>query len=111
MPLTGEMTVTMTGPAKSGSKEMLRRLLQTLALLRAGASFLSHHVQAQETPLHVKPVKVVAPDRLDVPTANGAARLAIFVSAEWSMPRPEVTRAVLVIHGILRNADVYYANA
>jgi pimeloyl-ACP methyl ester carboxylesterase len=61
--------------------------------------------------LHLQPVKAVAPDRLDVPTATGIARLAIYVSADWSMPRPEVMRAVLVIHGILRNADVYYANA
>jgi pimeloyl-ACP methyl ester carboxylesterase len=90
---------------------MLRRLLRVLALFCAGASLSSHHVQAQGTALHLEPVKVVAPDRLDVPTATGIARLAIFVSAAWAMPRPEVTRAVLVIHGILRNADVYYANA
>ena len=90
---------------------MLRRLLHALALLCAGAALSPHHAQAQGKALHLKPVKVVAPDRLDVPTARGIARLAIFVSAAWSMPRPEVTRAVLVIHGILRNADVYYANA
>jgi len=90
---------------------MLRRLLHALALLCAGASFASDHAHAQGPALHQKPVKVVAPERLDVPTATGVARLAIYVSADWSMPHPEVARAVIVIHGILRNADVYYANA
>ncbi len=51
-----------------------------------------------------RPVKLVAPDRLAV----GDASLPLYVSQDWSKPLPGVTRAVLVLHGELRNANVYY---
>jgi pimeloyl-ACP methyl ester carboxylesterase len=67
--------------------------------------------RAQQGSARERPVEVVAPNRIDVPTTGKAARLAAYISADWSAPHPEVTRAVLVFHGILRNADVYYAGA
>lgn len=57
------------------------------------------------------PVKVVADGRLPVTTAAGSGDLALYVSRDWSRPQPGVTRAVIVIHGRLRNADVYRASA
>ncbi len=54
-----------------------------------------------------KPVKVVAPDRLAV----GDAVLPLYLSQDWSHPLPAVTRAVLVLHGHLRNARSYYRDA
>ena len=54
-----------------------------------------------------KPVKAVAPARLAV----GDASLPLYVSQDWSRPLPGVTRTVLVLHGRLRNADVYYRTA
>ena len=51
-----------------------------------------------------RPVKVVAPDRLAV----GEASLPLYLSQDWSKPLPGITRAVLVLHGELRNANVYY---
>ncbi|MDR6288735.1 pimeloyl-ACP methyl ester carboxylesterase [Inquilinus ginsengisoli] len=57
------------------------------------------------------PVKVVADQRLTVTTPAGTGELALYVSRDWSKPQPGVTRAVIVIHGRLRNADVYNASA
>jgi hypothetical protein len=37
--------------------------------------------------------------------------LPLYVSRDWDRPLPEVTRAVLVIHGQLRNAEVYWRSA
>jgi pimeloyl-ACP methyl ester carboxylesterase len=37
--------------------------------------------------------------------------LPLYVSADWANPLPEITRAVLVLHGRLRNADVYFKSA
>jgi hypothetical protein len=28
------------------------------------------------------------------------------VSADWSKPQPDITRAIIILHGRLRNADV-----
>lgn len=41
---------------------------------------------------------------------GGGARLAAFASHSLDAPRPEIDTAVIVIHGLLRNADVYYAS-
>jgi pimeloyl-ACP methyl ester carboxylesterase len=52
-------------------------------------------------------VKAVAPARIAV----GDAELPVYVSQDWTKPQPGVTRAVLVLHGLLRNANVYYRSA
>jgi pimeloyl-ACP methyl ester carboxylesterase len=62
----------------------------------------------EETATHKKPVKVVADARLAV---GAKGTLPLYVSADWSKPLPAITRAVLVLHGRLRNADVYYRSA
>lgn len=41
---------------------------------------------------------------------GGGARLAAFASHSLEAPLPDVEAAVIVVHGLLRNADVYYAN-
>lgn len=55
-----------------------------------------------------QPVAAIGPASVEVATARGAGRVPLFVSADWTTPRPEVTRAVLVFHGIRRNADDYF---
>ncbi|MFT4128726.1 alpha/beta hydrolase [Labrys sp. (in: a-proteobacteria)] len=55
-----------------------------------------------------KPVKVIADGRIAVP---GGGELPLYVSADWSKPLPQVDRAVLVLHGRLRDADVYFRSA
>ncbi len=54
-----------------------------------------------------KPVKQVASGRITV----GSATFPVYLSADWSNPLPDVTRAVLVLHGVLRNADDYFRAA
>jgi pimeloyl-ACP methyl ester carboxylesterase len=55
-----------------------------------------------------RPVRVVADQRIAV---GGRGILPLYVSSDWSKPLPGITRAVLVLHGRLRNADVYFRSA
>ncbi|WP_407167530.1 alpha/beta hydrolase [Bradyrhizobium sp. ORS 111] len=54
-----------------------------------------------------KPVKQIGSARVAV----GTATFPLYVSADWSKPLPDITRAVLVLHGVLRNADDYFRSA
>jgi pimeloyl-ACP methyl ester carboxylesterase len=60
---------------------------------------------------HLKPVKTIAASRLVIDTPQGHAQFPLFLSDDWSVAQPQVTRAVIVIHGKLRNADVYFRTA
>ncbi|WP_342236864.1 hypothetical protein [Inquilinus sp. OTU3971] len=83
------------------------------ALVLAATAMLAAVVPlraADESPA-AKPVKEVADRRLPVTTPAGSGELALYLSRDWSRPLPGVTRAVIVIHGRLRNADVYRASA
>ena len=79
------------------------RGLMALLLLVCGQAFAEEEVAANR-----KPVKVVADERLAV---GNAGALPLYVSADWSKPQPAISRAVVVLHGRLRNADVYYRSA
>jgi len=68
---------------------------------------LAQHVYAP----HLHPVAVIAPARLRLDTPQGAAQFPLYLSADWDIAQPQVERAVIVIHGKLRNADVYYRTA
>jgi pimeloyl-ACP methyl ester carboxylesterase len=63
---------------------------------------------ADEDAPHHRPVKEVANLRISV---GNRGTLPLYVSADWANPLPEITRAVLVLHGRLRNADVYFKSA
>ncbi|WP_291571037.1 alpha/beta hydrolase [Bradyrhizobium sp.] len=63
---------------------------------------------ADEVAPNHRPVKEVANLRIAV-GAHGM--LPLYASADWSGPLPSITRAVLVLHGRLRNADVYFRSA
>src|SRR5262249_34929103 len=73
-----------------------------LALMTASAD-----AEAQPARTEDQPVAVVG-DRC-VPIGTGAS-LAAFASHPLDAPRPEIELAVIVVHGLQRNADVYYAN-
>jgi len=65
---------------------------------------------AAEPPWH-DPVKVVADARLTVTTGASTApassgEVPLYLSADWSHPLPAIRRAVIVVHGIDRDADV-----
>ena len=63
---------------------------------------------ADEDAPNRRPVKAIAPARIAV---GDQGVVPLFVSRDWSVPLPDVTRAVLVLHGRLRDADVYYRSA
>ena len=52
-------------------------------------------------------VKALSPERL----ALNPGELSIGISQDWQHPLPEVQRAVIVIHGRLRNAQTYLHSA
>lgn len=58
-----------------------------------------------------RPVKVIAEQRVEVKTAAGNGVLPLYVSRDWTRPQPDVTRAVVVFHGVVRNADEYLRSA
>ena len=63
---------------------------------------------ADEDAPNRKPVKVVATARLPV---GDQGALPLYLSADWSKPLPGITRAIVVLHGRLRNANVYFRSA
>ena len=86
----------------------MRRVARILALtlaVTAGAH------AADESAGNHRPVRVVADQRITVATERGQGVLPLYVSRDWSHKLPGVTRAVLVIHGRLRNADTYWKSA
>jgi pimeloyl-ACP methyl ester carboxylesterase len=64
---------------------------------------------ADEIKPYHRPVKEVAGLRIAVGAQS--ALLPLYVSADWSSPLPDITRAVVVVHGVRRNADVYFRAA
>jgi hypothetical protein len=56
-------------------------------------------------------VDEVARSGLRVATSAGTGLLPIYVSSDWSKPQPRVTRAIVIFHGIKRNAVGYFRSA
>ncbi|OZY40081.1 hypothetical protein CJF43_19975 [Pseudomonas fragi] len=75
----------------------IRSLAPVLGLLLACSA-----VQAAE-----HGVKELSPDHLKI----GPGELSVGVSQDWQQPLPQVQRALIVIHGRLRNAQTYLHSA
>jgi pimeloyl-ACP methyl ester carboxylesterase len=60
---------------------------------------------------HLKPVATISDTRFAIGTPQGQAEFPLYLSKDWNVAQPQVTRAVIVIHGKLRNADVYFRTA
>jgi len=84
-----------------------RRRALVLILGLVGLTSVLRGQAADEQDPHKLPVKVVADRRLPVTGAEGTGILPLYVTGDWTRPEPEVTRAILVFHGLLRDADVY----
>lgn len=54
------------------------------------------------------PVAVVASRHLRVATQAGSGTVPVFANGDWLVPTRDVKRAVILIHGRLRNADAYF---
>ena len=59
-------------------------------------------------PRYLQPVKAVARTSIDVPYPGGTALFPVYASADWQHPLPDITRVVIIFHGLLRNADSYF---
>ena len=66
---------------------------------------------SKNDPTGRRPVQVIADQRLEVKTAAGNGVLPLYVSRDWTRPQPDVIRAVIVFHGVRRNADEYLRTA
>ncbi|WP_408908811.1 alpha/beta hydrolase [Variovorax paradoxus] len=55
------------------------------------------------------PVKQVGDQRIAVKTAEGAGAIPVYADRSVDAPAPEVRRVLVIVHGILRNADVYFS--
>ncbi|HLI13905.1 MAG TPA: alpha/beta hydrolase [Alphaproteobacteria bacterium] len=94
-------------PAGRGRRRLSWILAAGLAAALAAAP--AHpRAAADDAPGH-RPVEAVASERLRVTTGAGTGLLPLYLSRDWSKPQPGVARAVIVIHGLLRNADAYFA--
>jgi pimeloyl-ACP methyl ester carboxylesterase len=82
-------------------------LILVLALM-APRALIQKAWAAQEIAPNHRPVKEVADSRIAV---GNQGMLPLYLSADWSKPLPDINRAVLILHGRLRNADVYYRSA
>jgi pimeloyl-ACP methyl ester carboxylesterase len=88
----------MTAPRSS--------LLVLFALLLAQA--IAQARAADEVAPHHRPVKEIADSRIAV---GDRGMLPLYLSADWSRQLPDINRAVLILHGRLRDADVYFRSA
>jgi pimeloyl-ACP methyl ester carboxylesterase len=71
-------------------------------------AFACGHARAQDEADDSHAVKVVANARLSL-GASGV--LPVFTSRDLSIPSPGITRAVIIVHGLARNADGYFRGA
>ncbi|WP_144137658.1 alpha/beta hydrolase [Paraburkholderia sp. BCC1884] len=55
-----------------------------------------------------RPVAVVASRHLCVTTQAGSGTVPVYANGDWLVPTGNVRRAVILIHGRLRNADTYF---
>lgn len=54
------------------------------------------------------PVAVVGRQYLHVETQTGSGSVPVFANGDWLVSARDVKRAVILIHGRLRNADAYF---
>ncbi|VVE68923.1 hypothetical protein PAN31117_03152 [Pandoraea anapnoica] len=93
---------------------VLRRVVPFLrASAILGVLGCAHPVQAATSSERARleaSVKAVADQRIAVDTPHGSGTLPVYADHPVDQPAPDVMRVFIVIHGTLRNADVYYAS-
>lgn len=70
-------------------------------------STVPDHAHDERAP-NERPVDVVAPQHLTVRAPAGTGIVPLFATGEWNAAQPDVTTAVILLHGRLRNADAYF---
>jgi len=64
--------------------------------------------QDDERAPNERPVSAIAPQYMTVTTQAGSGLLPLYATGAWDAPQSHVTRAVVLLHGRLRNADAYF---
>jgi pimeloyl-ACP methyl ester carboxylesterase len=82
--------------------------MKILPAIVALALLGGHALAEEEVATYRRPVRVIADARI---TVGSEGTLPLYVSSDWSNPLPGIVRAILVLHGRLRDADVYYRSA
>jgi pimeloyl-ACP methyl ester carboxylesterase len=96
----------LNGPIALTPVSACRRLCPILLALVIAMTASGH---AAESTRHA--VDEVAQKGILVTTAAGTGVLPIYVSSEWSKAQPQITRAIIVFHGVKRNAATYFRSA
>jgi len=84
-----------------------RRLALALVAVTATHTAWAQHTYEPK----LKPVTTISDTFLTIHTPQGDAQLPLYLSAAWNQAQPQIVRAVIVIHGKLRNADTYFHSA
>lgn len=93
-----------TGHSKCSRQSCVLRAVLMLIV----ASWLGQAAAMDETAPQRRPVKTIAPERLKIKTALGEALVPAYMSCDVSKVQSQVKRAVIMVHGRLRDADKYF---
>ena len=77
-------------------------------LLFMTAAWLGQAVAMDEIAPQRRPVKTIAPERLKIKTALGEALVPAYINCDVNKVQSTIKRAVIVVHGRLRDADKYF---
>lgn len=97
------MTLRVERKTRSWSSCVLR-----LSFALIAASWLGQAAAMDDAAPHRRPVKTVAPERLKIRTAVGEALVPAYASCDVAKAQPQIKRAVIMVHGRMRNADNYF---
>ena len=97
------MTLRTVRSKRSWQSCALRSVLALVA-----ASWLGQVVAMDESAPQRRPVKTIAPERLKIKTALGEALVPAYISSDVTKVQSHIKRAVIVVHGRLRDADKYF---
>ena len=89
-------------------ERLCARLFLRVVCALLSLSWLGQTFAVDENAPHRRPIKVIAPERIKIKTALGETQIPAFASCDLSRVQPGIKRAVIVIHGRLRDADKYY---
>ena len=78
------------------------------AALLFGLGWTHVAVAADESAPHRRPVRVIAPERIKIKTALGETLIPAYTNVNIDRPNSSIKRAVVLVHGRLRDADRYF---
>jgi hypothetical protein len=109
--MTGGRRATLTSPAlreKSARAARQVRVAGFQSVLTCSSVVVALAVSSPSPAQSPRqPVKTIADARLLI----GNAELPLYISQDWTQPLPGLHRAILIVHGYLRNADAYFQTA